>query len=87
MLEDMYPDGLTATELNDLLWFDADWVLSMVGIEEEPEGDDEDADSEDLEESKGVIKKGCDSDVDVTKEEADAFAEKLVANMNKEEEC
>lgn len=89
MLEDMYPDGLTATELNDLLWFDSDWVLSMVGIEEESEGDDEDSDDEDsddeeLEESKGIVKKGCDSDVDVTKEEADAFAEKLVESMNKE---
>lgn len=84
MLEDMYPDGLTATELNDLLWFDADWVLSMVGIEEEHEGDDEDSDNEELEESKGIVKKGCDSDVNVTKEEADAFAEKLVESMNKE---
>lgn len=84
MLEDMYPDGLTAIELNDLLWFDADWVLSMVGIEEEHEGDDEDSDNEELEESKGIVKKGCDSDVDVTKEEADAFAEKLVESMNKE---
>lgn len=31
-LEDIYPDGLTMTELNDLLWFDGDSVLSDLGI-------------------------------------------------------
>lgn len=31
-LEDMYPEGLTTTELNDLLWFDGDSVLSDLGI-------------------------------------------------------
>lgn len=31
-LEDSYPEGLTVTELNDLLWFDGDSVLSDLGI-------------------------------------------------------
>ena len=31
-LEDTYPEGLTVTELNDLLWFDGDSVLSDLGI-------------------------------------------------------
>lgn len=31
-LEDIYPEGLTTTELNDLLWFDGDSVLSALGI-------------------------------------------------------
>lgn len=31
-LEDTYPEGLTMTELNDLLWFDGDSVLSDLGI-------------------------------------------------------
>ena len=31
-LEDIYPEGLTVTELNDLLWFDGDSVLSDLGI-------------------------------------------------------
>lgn len=31
-LEDTYPEGLTITELNDLLWFDGDSVLSDLGI-------------------------------------------------------
>lgn len=31
-LEDIYPEGLTMTQLNDLLWFDGDSVLSDLGI-------------------------------------------------------
>lgn len=33
MIEDLYPDGLTDTQLNDLLWHDSDWVLEQLGIE------------------------------------------------------
>lgn len=32
ILDDMYPDGLTDTELNDLLWFDSDQVFEWCGI-------------------------------------------------------
>lgn len=32
MLEDLYPDGMTDTELNDLLWFDSDAVFGWLGI-------------------------------------------------------
>lgn len=35
LLEDIYPEGLTKTELNDLLWFEADWVLEQLGLDEE----------------------------------------------------
>jgi hypothetical protein len=43
MLEDLYPEGITSTELNDLLWFESDWVLDMLGIDEsEVEAEDED---------------------------------------------
>lgn len=35
LIEDLYPDGLTDTQLNDLLWHDSDWVLEQLGIEEE----------------------------------------------------
>ena len=34
ILEDEYPNGLTDTQLNDLLWFDKDWVYEILGIEE-----------------------------------------------------
>ena len=41
LLEDIYPDGITETQLNDILWFDADWVLESLGLkDEELEEDD-----------------------------------------------
>lgn len=39
ILEDSYPDGIDETELNDLLWFDAETVYEWLGI-----GDEEDED-------------------------------------------
>ena len=35
ILETEYPNGLTDTQLNDLLWFDKDWIYETLGIEEE----------------------------------------------------
>ena len=37
LLEDLYPDGMSETELNDFLWFDSDTVYEWLGIEEEEE--------------------------------------------------
>ena len=34
ILDDLYPDGLTDTQLNDLLWFDDEWIYETLGIEE-----------------------------------------------------
>ena len=34
ILDDLYPDGLTETELNDILWFDDEWIYETLGIEE-----------------------------------------------------
>ena len=33
MIEDLYPNGLTDTQLNDILWHDSDWVFEQLGIE------------------------------------------------------
>ena len=35
ILDDLYPDGLTETELNDILWFDDEWIYETLGIEEQ----------------------------------------------------
>ena len=35
ILDDLYPDGLTDTQLNDILWFDDEWIYETLGIEEE----------------------------------------------------
>ena len=37
MLEDIYPDGMSETELNDLFWFDFEQICDWLGIEEEEE--------------------------------------------------
>ena len=37
LLEDLYPDGMSETELNDLLWFEPETVYEWLGIEEEEE--------------------------------------------------
>ena len=31
-LEDIYPDGISDGDLNDLLWFEEDWCLDLVGL-------------------------------------------------------
>ena len=34
ILEDLYPNGMTETQLNDILWFDDEWIFETLGIEE-----------------------------------------------------
>jgi hypothetical protein len=34
-LDELYPDGLTETELNDLFWFDAEFICDLIGETEE----------------------------------------------------
>ena len=33
IINDWYPGGLSAAELNDLLWLDRDWILRVLDIE------------------------------------------------------
>lgn len=42
LLEEVYPEGLSETELNDLLWFEPEWVLESLGISDEDMYSDED---------------------------------------------
>ena len=35
VLEELYPDGLDETTLNDILWFDDEWVFELCGIRSE----------------------------------------------------
>ena len=46
-LEEMYPNGIDETALNDLLWFDSEEVLSAVGLSDDDDGGDEDEDEDD----------------------------------------
>ena len=68
ILEDIYPDGMTETELNDLLWFEPETVYEWLGIRSESqiEKEIEEAEAE-LEEKLSDLE--FDLDDDLTKEE------------------
>lgn len=68
VLEELYPDGMTETELNDLLWFDSESVYEWLGIRSEAqiEKEIEEAEAE-LEEKLSDLE--FDLDDDLTEEE------------------
>ena len=35
LIEELYPDGLSEAALNDILWFDPEWIYESLGIETE----------------------------------------------------
>ena len=37
IIDELYPNGISETELNDLLWFDNETVFEWLGIAEEEE--------------------------------------------------
>ena len=37
LIEELYPDGLSETQLNDILWFEPEWIFEQLGISEEEE--------------------------------------------------
>jgi len=37
LIEEIYPEGLSITQLNDILWFESDWIYEQLGISEEEE--------------------------------------------------
>ena len=68
ILEELYPDGMTETELNDLLWFEPETVYEWLGIRSEGqiEKEIEEAEAE-LEEKLSDLE--FDLDDDLTEEE------------------
>lgn len=68
ILEELYPDGMTETELNDLLWFDSESVYEWLGIrsEEQIKKEIEEAEAE-LEDKLSDLE--FDLDDDLTEEE------------------
>jgi hypothetical protein len=32
LIEEIYPDGIDETALNDLLWFESEWIFESLGI-------------------------------------------------------
>lgn len=43
LIEETYPDGIDETALNDLLWFENQWILECLGIIEDEEEEEEDS--------------------------------------------
>jgi hypothetical protein len=35
LIEEIYPEGLTDIQLNDILWYESGWIFEQLGIEEE----------------------------------------------------
>lgn len=54
ILEDMYPDGMDETQINDIFWFEEDWIAEMLGYEDFEElmhrDDEEEEEEEEWEE-------------------------------------
>ena len=34
-LEDLYPDGMEETEVNDLFWFEEEFLCELIGVDYE----------------------------------------------------
>ena len=50
LIEELYPNGTDDTTINDILWFETDWIYESLGITDEEDEDEEDEDEEDEEE-------------------------------------
>ena len=81
ILEELYPDGMTETDLNDLLWFEPETVYEWLGIRSEGqiEKEIEEAESE-LEEKLNDLE--FDLDDDLTEEERKDIIESYQQEIN-----
>ena len=72
VLEELYPDGMTETVLNDLLWFDSESVYGWLGIrsEEQIEREIKEAEEE-LAEVQSNLEDDLDDDELTTEERAE----------------
>ena len=72
ILEELYPDGMTETELNDLLWFEPETVYEWLGIrsEEQIKKEIEEAEAE-LAEVQSNLEDDLDDDELTTEERAE----------------
>lgn len=39
LIEELYPDGIEEVALNDILWFEPEFILESLGLSEEEEED------------------------------------------------
>ena len=77
ILEELYPDGMDETELNDLLWFDGDTVFEWLGLRTESQIQEEIYEvEEELEELCAELEELCAEDEDY-KESYDDLQERI----------
>ena len=86
ILDDAYPDGMTETELNDLLWFEPDMVFEWLDIrtEEQIKSDLEDAEEE-LAERKQYYEESAE-DLDTEEEKSKLYADEYKEDIEELEE-
>ena len=72
ILEELYPDGMTETELNDLLWFEPETVYQWLGIKSEEQIEKEIKEAEEeLAEVQSNLEDDLDDDELTTEERAE----------------
>lgn len=70
ILDDIYPEGLSETGLNDILWFESEWCYQMVGLRTETEIREEIEEKEArIEELKEEFEEESESYIDFTNEQ------------------
>ena len=82
ILEDIYPDGMTETELNDLLWFEPETVYEWLGIRSEGQIEKE---IEEAEEELAEVQSNLEDDLDddeLTTEERAEIIESYQPDIN-----
>ena len=82
VLEELYPDGMTETELNDLLWFESESVYEWLGIRSESQIEKE---IEEAEEELAEVQSNLEDDLDddeLTTEEREEIIEDYQPDIN-----
>jgi len=46
LIEELYPNGIDDVKLNDILWFEEDWIFEALRIDTDEEDEDEDEDED-----------------------------------------
>lgn len=67
LIDELYPEGISETQLNDILWFEPDFILDSLGLGEDEEEEEETEEDEDDDFEQDDISDDADSD---TKEES-----------------
>lgn len=82
ILEDLFSDGMTETQLNDLLWFDSEQVYEWLGIRSETKVKEEMKEAEEeLAKMESWLKEDLD-DEDLTEEERADIIEEYQSDID-----